>query len=536
MKLQKYFSAVLATLSVIALNGCDEVKTTEKNVSSSEITSTSVTSDTTTTTEPMTTFTQVSVSTQKISKKDFYALYEAEYAKLSDGLKVSFERDDYSGDGYVTGFKKDSTVTFDIDASSAQHYDLSFSIASDKVTDCRLKLNGDDLTVFRTQEGGAFTYITVYGVFLEKGKSALEFSPAGGDIALDYLRVSESDVHSEKNSKTSASPVVKKSDKKAAELKKFLADNYGKYIITGQYVSDDTDKELELIYNTTGKYPVIRFSDMDISEGTGDTDAVAAWYGKGGISCISWYWNAPSKKSGVRTEDTDFSLAEAVTDQDVAKLSPDKIKSLVKKKKISEQCSLLISDIDAMAEKLKVLSDKGIPILWRPLPEGCGNWYWWGADGADAYKWLWKLIYQRMTEYHKLNNMLWVWNGQNEDALVDSKTFDIAAADLYISGGKDYGERFSEAFAAVQKYAGKDKIIAISECGSVPDTDICFRDKTVWSFFGLMGGEYVTDGKGGYSEEYTSLDSIIKAYNSDGTLTLDEVAEPSEEKAEKSGE
>ena len=525
--MQKKICAVLAAMAVIGLNGCDKVKNTESSVSSSEITETTdisaTTEDVTTTTaETVTTFTQVAVSTQKINKKDFYALYEAEYAKLSDGLQISFERDDYSGDGYVTGFKKGSTVTFEIDAASAQHYDLSFSIASAAVNDCHLKLNGDDLTTFRTQEGGEFTYITVYGVFLDKGKQTLELAPVGGDMELDYLKVTESDAHSGKTSKASASPVVKKSDENAEKLKKYLADSYGKYTITGQYVSDDTDKEIELIYKTTGKYPVIRFSDMDISPNTAETDAISAWSEKGGISCVSWYWNAPSGKSGVRTEDTDFSLAAAVTDEDVATLSQDKIKSLVKKKKITEECSLLISDIDLMAEKLKVLSDNGIAIMWRPLPEGCGDWYWWGADGADAYKWLWELIYKRMTEYHKLNNMLWVWNGQNEEALVDKNTFDIAAADLFISGGKDYGDRFSEAFAAVQGYAGKDKIIGISECGSVPDTDISFRDKAVWSFFGLMGGEYIIDSKGELSEEYTSAEKLIRVYNSEGTITLDE--------------
>ena len=37
-----------------------------------------------------------------------------------------------------------------------------------------------------------------------------------------------------------------------------------------------------------------------------------------------------------------------------------------------------------------------------------------------------------------------------------------------------------------------------------------------------MGGEYISDGKDGYSEAYTSKDALIKAYNSEGTLTLDE--------------
>ena len=523
MKLQKQLSAAIAVLSALSMTACNKVKNTEDKPSS-EISTTAadtVSADTATTTEPMTTFTQAAVTTPKIKKQDFYSLYEAEDAKLSSDLKISFERDDYSGDGYVRDFTDKSSIIFDVKASSDQHYDLSFSIASDSVTDCHLTLDGNVISTFRTQEGGGFTYITVGGVYMKKGTSKLELTVSGGTIDIDYLKITDSEVHSKANTKTSAETSVKKSASSAKELKKFLSDNYGKYIITGQYVSDSTDKEIDLVYRTTGKLPVIRFSDMDISEGTDDIGAIKAWHEKGGISCVSWYWSAPSKKSGVRTEDTDFSLEKAVTAEDIASLSQDKIKSRVKKKKISEECRLLIEDIDAMAEKLKGLGDT--PVMFRPLPEGCGDWYWWGADGADAYKWLWNLIYKRMTEYHKLDNLLWVWNGQNKDSLVDN--FDIAAADLFISGGKDYGERFSEAYAAIQSYAGKDKIIGITECGSVPDTDTAFRDKAVWSFFGLMGGEYVSDSKGEYSEQYTSKDALIKAYNSEGTLTLDEIKE-----------
>ncbi|MFR4476933.1 MAG: hypothetical protein ACLT3Y_06835 [Ruminococcus callidus] len=40
-----------------------------------------------------------------------------------------------------------------------------------------------------------------------------------------------------------------------------------------------------------------------------------------------------------------------------------------------------------------------------------------------------------MTEYHHLNNLLWVWNGQSSSFLVDSSQYDIASLDLYVEGG-----------------------------------------------------------------------------------------------------
>ena len=106
--------------------------------------------------------------------------------------------------------------------------------------------------------------------------------------------------------------------------------------------------------------------------------------------------------------------------------------------------------------------------------------------------------------------------------MVDKRTFDIASVDLYFNGEKDYGSRFYEEFAAVQKFTGTDKLIAISECGSVPDMDTAFRDNAVWSFFGVWYGKYVQNEKGEYNEEFTSKDALIRAYNSDGAMTLDE--------------
>ena len=161
-------------------------------------------------------------------------------------------------------------------------------------------------------------------------------------------------------------------------------------------------------------------------------------------------------------------------------------------------------------------------MLWRPLPEGYGSWYWWGAKGADCYKWLWNLIYDRFTNYFELDNLIWIWNGQSDSTLVDKKSFDIAAVDLYFKNEKDYGSRFYEEFAAVQKFVGSDKLIAISECGSVPDMDAAFRDNAVWSFFGVWYGKYIMAETGEYSDEFTSKDAIIRAYNSDGAMNLDE--------------
>ncbi len=51
------------------------------------------------------------------------------------------------------------------------------------------------------------------------------------------------------------------------------------------------------------------------------------------------------------------------------------------------------------------------------------------------------------------------------------------------------------------------------------------RDNSLWSFFGLWFGEYLTDSKGNLSEIYTSKDELIKMYNAENAITLENYAE-----------
>lgn len=483
------------------------------------------------------------ISYPEIEKKRTGDFYEAEDAHKSKGLRIEPSEEEaeeaedengelkrpYSGDGYVTGFKSDGStrVVFDVKAPSNQHYDLSFSISSRHQIDCIVSVNGVETANFKTIDDDEFTLITLYGVFLTKGKSTIEIRPSNGNIKLDYLKVSNNTSLSTIKYDADDKLSNKEAGKSAKKLMKFLTDNYGKYTISGQYVSDETNKETDLIYQTTGKYPVIRFSAMHNSGNSFDStfrniDACADWYRKGGIVGLMWYWEAPSeKKPSVYAKETDFRLSDAVTDIDIATLSQEEIRGLYGEGRISGQCYGLILDIDNMAGQLMSLKNKGVPVLWRPLHEASGDWFWWGADGTDAYKWLWNLMYKRYTEYFELDNLIWVWNGQSEESLVDKKTFDIASLDIYLSPEKEYGSRY-EQFLALQKIVGKDKLIALSECSSVPDIDKSFRDNAVWSFFGMWYEKYICDKEGGYSEQYTKKDALVRAYNSDGVLSLDE--------------
>ncbi len=557
MRLNKIFALAVAALSATTgLTSCQSKNTVEKaseiSISESETdtgTVTDVIETSAVLTSPPETYPDFPISYPEIEKKSTGDLYEAELARLSEGLKIEgAEESDgdtesetsssanpvkendtpaFSGDGYVTGFKPDgsSFIVFDIDAPSNQHYDLSFSIASEHLVNCKVSLNGSEISSFKTMNDGEFTLITLYGVFLVKGQSEIELRATDGNIKIDYLKLADNTSLSEIKYDAANEPVNKQAGESAKALLNFMTENYGKYTLTGQYASSPDNEEIELIYQTTGKYPVIRFSALHNSGNSFDStfrdiDACADWYKKGGIVSLMWYWESPSKKSSVYAEETDFVLSDAVTDIDIANLTQEEIRGLYGEGRISEQCYGLILDIDNMAGQLMSLKNKGVPVLWRPLHESAGEWFWWGGD-TEAYKWLWNLMYRRFTDYFELDNLIWVWNGQSESTLVDKSTFDIASLDIYMSSEKDYGSRY-EQFLALQKIVGEDKLIALSECSEIPDIDASFRDNSVWSFFGLWYGKYIKNENGEFSEEFMDKDSFIRIYNSDGVISLDE--------------
>jgi len=518
-----------AVMAVTALTGCETVKKSDLTGGSDPQSIFGGNSnDKDSTTIPVDSYPDYPVSFPAIEQTDTGDVYEAENGSLSEGLTTSSERTNFSGNGYVTGFSGDGseTVVFDVEAPSNQHYDMTFCIASDEIAKCTVYLNESEISHFETTSDGAFTKITLYGVFLVVGSSEVKITVSDADICLDYLKLTNNTSLSEVSYEADGQLSNVNAGESAKELMSFLTENYCEYIITGQYVSDETNKELDFVYRTTGKYPVIRFSALEnfndsFDESFKTIDAAAEWHRKGGIVGLMWHWESPGSNPSVYAEETDFLLSDAVTDEDIALLTQEEIRGLYGEGRISEQCYGLILDIDNMAGQLLSLKNKGIPVLWRPLHEGSGDWFWWGASGAEDYKWLWQLMYTRMTEYFELDNLIWIWNGQSEDTLVDESTFDIAAVDIYMGEDKNYGSRY-EQFASLQKIIGTGKLIALSECSSVPDIDASFRDNAVWSFFGLWYGDYLQNEEGEFSDKYMTQENFIRAYNSSGALTLDE--------------
>ncbi|WHH58622.1 glycosyl hydrolase [Petroclostridium sp. X23] len=305
------------------------------------------------------------------------------------------------------------------------------------------------------------------------------------------------------------------------KLMEYLEDIYGKKILSGQHLSEDFS-EVEAIYQITGKKPaLLGFDFMDYSvsrvergaKGI-DTEKAIQWWREGGIATFCWHWNAPMNLidkgpdkqwyRGFYTEATTFNFAKGIENTE------------------SEEYRLMIRDIDVIAEELKKLQEEGVPVLWRPLHEASGGWFWWGSQGSEPYKKLWRIMFDRMTNYHHLSNLIWVWNGENQEWYPGDDVVDIVGIDFY-GPQNDYSPR-DEEFKTVEVYTDKHKMAALTETGVIPDPDSLLATGTKWLWYMTWCGEFVlTKDQKSYSDEYTQAWMLKKAYQHDYVITKDEL-------------
>lgn len=450
---------------------------------------------------------------------------EAETGAVSGKAKVKSDRKGYKGKGYVTNISTEEDWSREIELTDSQYYDLTITVASDVPCVNGIAVNGKKLQDFSASGSGKFEKVTFKNIYIEKGKTAISVIPVDGGLDVDCLTLTASEDIS-KLDLTISKPALsnKDSDYNAKALYQYLCESYGKQVLLGQHDTIGTSAETDMIYKTTRKYPAIRFGDLMLATEkdsiTTDTEMNIAmdWASNDGIVGYMWHWAAPDDKREYYADQTDFDIKKAVTKENIAELSLEDIKKLQKDGKVSKECVAVVQDIDTVSEKLSTLRDEGIAVLWRPLHEASNGDFWWGND-KEAYKWLWKLMYERQTKYHKLNNLIWVWSAQNADWYVGDKYCDVLSCDVYDDGNKDAQVNIMLFLQSISK----NKPIAMSECGSFPDIQSIADEKAMWAFIGQWGGNYLMTDDGKLAEENNTAAELIKMYNNNLTLTRDKL-------------
>ncbi|KAG7292869.1 Mannan endo-1,4-beta-mannosidase man26A [Staphylotrichum longicolle] len=433
--------------------------------------------------------------------------YEAENAILS-GTTVDTAQTGYTGTGYVTGFDQATDkITFKVDSATARLYDLSIRVAAiygDKRTS--VVLNGGASSEVFFAAGTTFTSVAAGQVLLNAGSNTIDIVNNWGWYLIDSITLTPSAPRPAHQ--INASPVNAAADANAKALYKYLRSIYGKKILSGQ-------QELSYanwIAQQTGKTPALvsvdlmDYSPSRVERGTVGTavEEAITHHNRGGIVSVLWHWNAPTGLydtdahkwwSGFYTDATDFDVAAALSSTTNANYT------------------LLIRDIDAIAVQLKRLQTAGVPVLFRPLHEAEGGWFWWGAKGPEPAKKLYGILYDRLTNYHKINNLIWVWNSILPEWYPGDATVDILSADVYAQGNGPMSTQYNQLIEL-----GKDKkMIAASEVGAAPLPDLLQAYEAHWLWFAVWGDTFINN------PDWNSLDNLKKIYTSDYVLTLDEI-------------
>ena len=527
----KKSAAFLLAMVILCFCGCTSVE--RDNIVSTEISESEKTTKATTTPtaetslSDVTTAEDISASVPGVIKSDFSKVVEAEEGIAEGNIRLRQNRSNYSGVGYMTGFdgSADNSLEMSVMIPTNQHYNITIAVASDAKMNNILTVNGEDVGEFITSGSGKFESITLRNVYIYNGLKSIGIKEITGGIDVDYIYIQNSPDIDQMNITPDSTLINKNADKKTVNTMKYLADNFGDKILSGQYATPGTNTEPDLIYKTTGHYPALRLSDLAefTSDSLAPTDEIQQaikWSKRGGIVSFVWHWEAPLGKPSYYKNETDFDASKAVTDKDIAQMPIEEIEKLYEKGEISEECVAIVKDIDIISDQLSILQDNGVTVLWRPLHEAGGGWFWWGSAGVDTYKWLWNLIYERQTEYHKLNNLIWVWNAQNADWYVGDDKCDIISADVYALKGIQISQ--VNTYIQLSKITSR-KLIALSECSNLPLPDDMLRDKSTWSWFGLWSGEYIMDSDGGLCEDYNTKDQIIKTYSHENIITLEQL-------------
>lgn len=338
-----------------------------------------------------------------------------------------------------------------------------------------------------------------------------------GDIDMDTALAYETDYEAmkayfESREVDPTKPVSEnaQTNEKTMEVWNYLRSVYGKQVITCQQMMGNECYEDLVFYNATNDLTAMKGYDFIFCTGSYHSDdmideAIEWSKESGGLCAFTWHWNVPkdidNPEGGYAfytSEITNFSQVNAVTPG-------------------TKEYETVIHDIDLIATKIQRMESEGVTILFRPLHEASGAWFWWGLQGRDSatnevFQKLWYMIYDRLENYHKLTNIIWVWNGQNPHTAIHPNAFDIEGIDRYydqedISAEalSTYYEKCYGELAGYDKYcaelAGMEstgKMMALTECGYIPDPDGIKAANTMWLYYMVWNGDFIyeTDAAG----------------------------------------
>ena len=468
---------------------------------------------------------------------------EAEDAIPADDHEIEIVKDSKaSGGSYVE--MNAGNLLFTVDMPADGYYTLyaNYMLPTDRGNKTQnLTLNGASIGQVTFGPSDDFTVIKAAGkIKLSKGKNEIGIVKSWGWVGIDYIELTPFEATPWN---ISPKPVTPEPTESAQKLYNFLLSNFGKRTISGVMTDKDfvedgkyttcdytNQTELSYIHEASGKNVVLVGFDFMHSTGTNSEEL---WYNgythasldlakkvwkAGGIPQFNWHWKDPLQKveafytqSSGNDPYTEFSITLAY-DTTASKWKTD-----------SEAYKALVRDMEIVADSLLTLQKEGVALLWRPLHEASGKWFWWGTDGAKACVALYKLMFDIFVNQKGLHNLIWVWTtDEAPDALEwypGDDYVDVVGRDFYYYPREENHASLIGSFEKLKEMYGAKKIITLSENGSVPYPDEMKADGANWSWFMPWYGEYTLES---WAHDNTA-ESWKTVMNNDYIITLEDM-------------
>lgn len=453
---------------------------------------------------------------------------EAEAGALN-GVTVATTPAGFSGTGYVTGFDNSDSkylaIVFNNPTAGLFKMTIGYTSPYDlKVANVIVNGSKSTASFAKTAAGADFSTSDAGTFLLPPGLNIVSIGGNYGYYGIDYIQLTPTVVA------LPAKPAKQLSDPLATAgakaLHSYLVDLYGTKTLSGQ--QDDqygrSGSEVAYVLATTHKEPAIvsmdllNYASAAVARYGPSTDAerYLTWSRSGngrGITSLIWHWRAPTDNvttanpsgdpaGAFYTANTAFNIAAVLADTAGTKYH------------------MLLNDIDLIAVQLKKFQAAGIPVLWRPLHESPGTFFWWGAQGPGPFKQLWQLLYTRLTTRHQLHNLVWVYsvNSLPDAAWYPGDAYvDIAGDDIYQSSAvPDPKVNVSGNWAAMQALVAPKKLVALTESESLVNPDQERGYATWWSWFCAWQGSYIRTQPAAF---------LTQVYNDADIITKDELAD-----------
>ncbi|MFE2022381.1 glycosyl hydrolase [Streptomyces sp. NPDC059499] len=265
----------------------------------------------------------------------------------------------------------------------------------------------------------------------------------------------------------------------------YLRSISGNNIVSGQHNKEPASapgQYTQQVKDVTGQYPGLwggdlMFNAADVANRQRVVDQAKTEWANGSLVSLTWHVCPPTGGStcafegGVKSNLSNAQFSQILTDGS----------SLNKAWK---------QRLDEVVPYLQQLKNAGVPVLFRPFHEMNESWNWWGnRPGSNGSSRLFQITRDYLAGSKGLDNLIWVWNVQDNPAGGWSNYYpgnqyaDVVSLDVWYKSHPSAAD-----YQQMRNIAGT-KPMAIGEIGKMPTASM-LQSQPQWAWF-MMWSEHL---------------------------------------------